>query len=540
MSFPKPNDITLNSEWDGVRPPYYMTPQGLLLPREMQPPPMFGPRGATVPPRFMSKYDNRRGNYHHNHQPQTHLYCESCDGDFYTAEDLEHHKSKHIKCEIEGCPFVGDPATISKHSDLIHKNGLFEKFKNLNTPEAVEKWRTERKRKYPTPGNIELRQKIQEEKLHRGERITEPKSRFAKKSNCDDNRRGGRGGSKFDRGRGRGRGRGCGNNKFDRSNNVHHLTNEKQSPLVIEASLIPSEEEQQETKGQLNMFKGTAAMSGYVVKVCKPEVVNPLAGLLGMYGSDDSNESSEDDEVIPIIDKLPVIATPVEPQESKESKEFYEESLIIVTPNEILSPTSKSIDEVKPESDLSSGEEPEELSIAKVPNPDELIIAETALKLEQSSNNKNRKRKQKNKDRPHVNNRNIIIKEKNLLNYTKLRTTTKSYTLLSKLLEPNIRHERNILLQCVRHVVKNSFFGIGQPKTVPCAPESLFGLNEPQPKSPIIELIENQKEEVTAMECEEESACSSTDEQLTTSDNHLAIPSSNINEIINSETKLEF
>lgn len=31
-------------------------------------------------------------------------------------------------------------------------------------------------------------------------------------------------------------------------------------------------------------------------------------------------------------------------------------------------------------------------------------------------------------------------------------------TLLEKLLEPDIRHERNVILQCVRYVVQNNFF----------------------------------------------------------------------------------
>ena len=33
-------------------------------------------------------------------------------------------------------------------------------------------------------------------------------------------------------------------------------------------------------------------------------------------------------------------------------------------------------------------------------------------------------------------------------------------TLLEKLLAPEIRHERNVILQCLRHIVKNNFFGV--------------------------------------------------------------------------------
>lgn len=36
-------------------------------------------------------------------------------------------------------------------------------------------------------------------------------------------------------------------------------------------------------------------------------------------------------------------------------------------------------------------------------------------------------------------------------------------SLLEKLLAPEIRHERNVILQCVRHIVKNNFLGV-KPK----------------------------------------------------------------------------
>jgi len=37
-------------------------------------------------------------------------------------------------------------------------------------------------------------------------------------------------------------------------------------------------------------------------------------------------------------------------------------------------------------------------------------------------------------------------------------------TLLEKLLAPEIRHERNVILQCLRHIVKRNFFDVGHTK----------------------------------------------------------------------------
>ncbi|CAL8406733.1 unnamed protein product [Arctogadus glacialis] len=50
-------------------------------------------------------------------------------------------------------------------------------------------------------------------------------------------------------------------------------------------------------------------------------------------------------------------------------------------------------------------------------------------------------------------------------------TPQKRATLLEMLLAPDIRHERNVLLQCVRYVVQSTFFGLeGQPKDRQASP----------------------------------------------------------------------
>ncbi|CAF1375154.1 unnamed protein product [Rotaria sp. Silwood1] len=39
-------------------------------------------------------------------------------------------------------------------------------------------------------------------------------------------------------------------------------------------------------------------------------------------------------------------------------------------------------------------------------------------------------------------------------------STNASATLLERLLAPDIRRERNMVLQCIRHIVNNNFFGL--------------------------------------------------------------------------------
>ena len=47
-------------------------------------------------------------------------------------------------------------------------------------------------------------------------------------------------------------------------------------------------------------------------------------------------------------------------------------------------------------------------------------------------------------------------------------------TLLQKLLAPDIRHERNVIFQCIRHVVKNNFYGLEKSTTKSDAAEEVM------------------------------------------------------------------
>lgn len=63
---------------------------------------------------------------------------------------------------------------------MQHLTGLYEKIRNVNTPEDIAKWIEERKVKYPTKENVQRRYERQEEMLKRGEKIGERKNRFGK------------------------------------------------------------------------------------------------------------------------------------------------------------------------------------------------------------------------------------------------------------------------------------------------------------------------------------------------------------------------
>ncbi|RVE48650.1 hypothetical protein evm_006721 [Chilo suppressalis] len=75
------------------------------------------------------------------------------------------------KCNIDGCQFVAHPKVVTKHIQMQHASGLYKKISNLNNPEDIQKWREERKRKYPTKNNIEKKAAECKEKVERGEKM---------------------------------------------------------------------------------------------------------------------------------------------------------------------------------------------------------------------------------------------------------------------------------------------------------------------------------------------------------------------------------
>jgi hypothetical protein len=83
-------------------------------------------------------------------------------------------------CGVDGCQYTAHENLIENHIQMQHLTGLYEKIRNVNTPEDIAKWIEERKVKYPTKENVQRRYERQEEMLKRGEKIGERKNRFGK------------------------------------------------------------------------------------------------------------------------------------------------------------------------------------------------------------------------------------------------------------------------------------------------------------------------------------------------------------------------
>lgn len=448
--FQKPADKLL----EGKLPfsPHFLTPAGMLLPKHQQPPPMYGPRGATVPPKFIPKYavDTRppfrgRGGGTRGARPSQprkqfnteptlpprnwDLWCESCDRDFPSRDLLDKHKSEHITCGIDGCKFVGHPAVVQKHVTQQHESGLYEKLKNIETPEDIMKWREERKKKYPTRANIELKQKAKEARKERGEKLDATTgTKFSRKDQKEQQQQG----------------------KNKKNNRQKHKNKDRQREKQNDVQDVPLEvsTETEEVRQGIRPFRGTRGMwdseETSVAIVEKEEVSdNPLLKLIGMYedSADETEGEEEEDKEQNREAVLDIsLSTSIKNTAGKSEAKSHEETGSPSDPVKIVPNCEENKDTTSDvKTTIQEGETP--------------IQPETVQKKTPPLNGKR-------KHPSHEKDKNQSIKRKQLktgLDYSSLRRH-KPNTLLFKLLKNDIRHERNVMLQAVRFVVKNNFF----------------------------------------------------------------------------------
>lgn len=329
-------------------------------------------------------------------------WCDLCERSFKNSQQLSRHISEHEKCCFEGCNFEAHSGLLKKHIEMQHNSGLFSRIATVETEEDIEKWREERRKRYPTKANIEMRQLAQEQRLKRGERLDEQKNRFGKLS--DRNRA-----KEF----------------LPKPKNEREATKKRQrKPRNRRNNSSAVSGVKENVEGLQETEKVTEQTPKDLVesvpeKSCQP--VNSLSALIGMYSTSSDEEEADSLAAAPTILK----AEPAPPVEVRCEK-------------------SEDEDDGPPE------EQPIEKSNA---NEEEVVV-----KKNDSQCMGNRKRPF---GRPSGSSGEAkVAKRPTVLNMT--RKIRNQNSLLEKLLQKDIRHERNVLLQCVRHVVENNFFGVGQ------------------------------------------------------------------------------
>lgn len=315
--------------------------------------------------------------------------CERCNRSFKSQDLLSAHVSEHVTCGIDGCTFTAHPKIIQNHIQMQHETGLAAQIMRLNTPEEIEKWREERKRKFPTAANMARRQEELEEKKLRGEVLSVSNDRFnRKRSNA--------------RGRGRGRGRGGSRGDTRKPRSVEHPSGTTKPPVapatakpvpVPKSLTAPSVktngalEKKVLSDGEVDSEEETEASNDSLRDQGKS--ANALASLMGAYASDSDSETEE-------------------------------------TPAKKPALMDEAVDEPK----VAAVEDKE------APAPD-------------------RGRRPKKSKPPRA-----APGPKTTMRPIRL-------TLLQKLLEDEIVHERNVILQCVHYIYERDFFGVGRLEDAP-------------------------------------------------------------------------
>ncbi|XP_045511588.1 nuclear fragile X mental retardation-interacting protein 1 [Colias croceus] len=354
-------------------------------------------------------------------------WCETCDRGFRTQQILENHKKQHQKCNIDGCQFIAHPKVIIKHVQMQHSTGLYKKIAKLNNPEEIERWREERRKKYPTKSNIEKKNSEIKEKIERGEKMGIGSRNKNKDTQQQMKRK-----RPFD-------------NHTSRKHNVTKTdilvkTTEKQcvpkkiskiiSVAVEERKLKPfpglqhllDESNDKETEQVLapDMIEEDEFVmddNHENTLTSEPVLCGILTSLINDYGSSDE-EDSKTDSTDQVVNKCN--------QKTLNKKLIAEESTI------------KNEESQKHDIDEDDSG-PEEVKVVKV----DISNITTVENI--------KPQKQPNSKQTHANNH-----SKKIVKNTFKRKIPS--TLLEKLLSNEIRQERNIVLQCIRYIVQNNYF----------------------------------------------------------------------------------
>ncbi|XP_054283975.1 FMR1-interacting protein NUFIP1-like [Macrosteles quadrilineatus] len=383
------------------------------------------------------------------------FFCEACDRTFKSQELLDAHVAEHVVCGRDGCVFTAHPKVVDKHVKLQHDTGLYKSIVFSQSPEEVAKWIAARKSRYPTKVNVERKEAQQSEMIQRGERMpTEGNSRHKRHDSWQDRKK---------RRRNQNKNNVDGNRQKQRDK---HVTNNETKWKDPDA-----------WRGDLPKFPGTGAFlvvndepmgvgeekhisddesepnTMQDVAVSKPLFSSVLASLMMNYGSDTDDECKDNVPAAPTVSKNET-NRPIFNQQGLPCDSFLR----------------LKADVIKPEKD-DSDSGPEETGIIKSEeitqekdNP-ESGPEETVIHREDTTNAPIPKLNTQT-DRPQED-KTVKSKNEAVKTITRPKPPVRppmkriQLSLLEKLLQNEIRHERTAILQCVRYVVNNNFFGCG-------------------------------------------------------------------------------
>ncbi|XP_041482557.1 nuclear fragile X mental retardation-interacting protein 1-like isoform X2 [Lytechinus variegatus] len=399
-------------------------------------------------------------------------YCDVCDRGFQSDEQLKVHIAEHVECKEKDCRFVGHPKVVKMHHKLQHGPGC-KKIRWLDTAEDIEKWRNERKRNFPTAENIAKKQSKTEQRTKQGNVLETKKFGKFKKTH-----RGQRGQKSRERHRLKlaEKLRALGITLGDPKPNDSDETPPKRVKTDDGQEDKPSSAvEEQETKpAELSdPSSQSSSLSGTKQQGPEREVdCDPLSLLASKDNESGDDEAPETQVVVPKIEVAPkgtfgALGSLAACYDSDSEGSFVGEHAVTDAGTDAqsrgtnsLEDTSEKAPEQCPTEQGASETTPLHTELRQTAPPEDADPTSchddgrSEEKMDVGDGGREKRRRSSGGRDPKRQKRTQGGKRKR----SEIETAQKKATLLEMLLAPDIRRERNIILQCVRHVVKKNFF----------------------------------------------------------------------------------
>ncbi|XP_063229768.1 uncharacterized protein LOC134534948 [Bacillus rossius redtenbacheri] len=412
-------------------------------------------------------------------------YCETCDRDLKDAERLALHLAEHTVCGRDGCTFQAHPKVVDNHVRMQHRTGLYRRICVADSPEDIAKWIQERKNRFPTKENIARREAERREQMNRGERLQQEPESFTSYARGRNMRRPGRG-MQF-RGRGQpwrfrprpgpGPEDGCRGSEMEgwKAQVAEEEKAMRRGRLVPfpGTGAFPDDGEDQDTGPREEGFSDTEWEGSHsALTQVKPLVASKvLMSLIGAYASDQSDDEGggrggarrAPPSVPPTAgvghsDTVPAASQAPEGTGAPEDSDSAPEEAPIVFEKHQDRPVLPATDGKASTAPPAAGEKepPAQPSTDGKESPVPPPAADEPPHSRRRQRHRGRAARWKDgKDAPEA------VGDEKPRRPVPARPwypPRRRPTLLDKLLKEEIRHERNVILQCVNHVVKNSFF----------------------------------------------------------------------------------